>query len=128
MHRSVRERFVGLESIVDEYAFEKVQRELMVIRELVIEDYERGVNRMLLLAHHRRLATAVDETWSDIQDGRVEVDAVQVFRALMKTHVPDLWLHLAEPVLCHPRVIREAKLISNLIQNVIKPRAASLNR
>jgi len=128
MHRSVRERFVGLESVVDEYAFEKVQRELTAIRELVIEDYERGVNRMLLLAHHRRLATAIDETWSDIQDGRVQVDAVQVFRALMKTHVPDLWLHLAEPVLLHPRIIREVKLISNLIDNVLRPRAAGLNQ
>lgn len=126
MHRSTRERFVGLETMAEESGYERALRELETIRSLVIQDVEAGINRMLLLAHHRRLSTALDETWADIQEGRVAVESIQVLRALRITHIPDLWQALAEPVMRHSRVIRETKFISNLILNVVRPKLVSL--
>jgi hypothetical protein len=104
------------------------QRALAKLREiahLVEDDYYRGTNRMAILRLHREFMHAIIDTWREVESGLVVADSVQVLRAVRYINGPDLWGLLAEPVMKHPRVLREILLLINLLENVARPHPAA---
>ncbi|MEM2142885.1 MAG: hypothetical protein QXS20_07000 [Candidatus Thorarchaeota archaeon] len=95
--------------------------ELETIQDMVLKDMERGVDRMRLLAHHRTLERAVHEAYWNAMNDSASVESVRTLRVLRTSHIPDLWDYISEPVMRHGHVVREVRLILNLIANIVMP-------
>jgi hypothetical protein len=98
-----------------------VRTALVELTALVDKDMRLGVNRRLLLNRADDLANSVSALWRNVQEGRVKVESVAVLRAVRDVSCRDLCCELNEPSLQHDRILRDLRLLTNMVDYVIVP-------
>lgn len=89
---------------------------------LILEDAGKQVDRNLLFKQQENLEDALERLWSGVEQGKVEVDCLPLFRATRSVSCPEISRKLRAPEIDHAKIIRELRLMVNTFYYVIKPK------
>ncbi len=84
--------------------------------------------RMGLLSFHDRLVRDLDDLWLAVRNGRIRVDSMPVLRALRNVQCLDLWYLISSPRPDVTGILREVRLIRNMLTQIVCPRAPRLGQ
>ena len=91
---------------------------------LVLEDAGNSLDRNLLLKQHEVVVEALEELWTGVEKGNVEVDCLPLLRTVRSISCPDISRKLRSPEIDHAKIIRELRLLANTFTYVIKPKSS----
>lgn len=91
---------------------------------LVLEDAGNSLDRNLLLKQHEVVVEALEELWTGVEKGDVEVDCLPLLRTVRSISCPDISRKLRSPEIDHAKIIRDLRLLVNTFTYVIKPKSS----
>ncbi len=122
-------------AMVSEYSFSdyssphlRALRRLDAITGLMTETPLSRSTRVGLLSFHDRLVNDLDDLWAAVRAGHLTVESLPVLKALRTVHCVDLWYLLSSPSPRVEDVLREVRLIRNILTKIVRPQARGLSR
>jgi hypothetical protein len=100
-----------------------VRSALLELTALIDEDRRLTVDKGQLLSCADHLVDSVGTLWRNVQEGKVKVESVALLRAVNEVSCQDLSGELNEPSLQHDRILRDLRLLTNLMDHVIIPQS-----
>ena len=91
---------------------------------LILKDAEGQMDRNLLFKQHENMKIALDRIWSDVEEGKIEVDCLPLLRAAHSVSCPEISRKLKAPEIDHAKIIRDLRLMVNTFRYVIKPKSS----
>jgi hypothetical protein len=91
---------------------------------LILQDAGNQMDRNLLFKQHEIMKTTLDRIWSDVEEGKIEVDCLPLLRTARSVSCPEISRKLKAPEIDHAKIIRDLKLMLNTFRYVIKPKSS----
>jgi len=106
----------------------RVLRDLKAIHDLAMRVATRRMSHRILVDFHDSLMWSINDMWQDAMEGRLAVDSIPVLRVLRNVHCRDLLRLIREPELHRNKIIRETRLMRNILVNIIRPQSNDRDR
>lgn len=90
---------------------------------LVLEDAGSSLDRNLLLKQHEIVIEVLEELWTGVENGDVEVDCLPLLRSVRSVSCPEISRKLRSPEIDHAKIIRDLRFLVNTFTYVIKPKS-----
>jgi len=88
----------------------------------------RRMSHRILADFYDSLMWSIDDMWQDAMEGRLVVDSISVLRALRDVQCRDLLRLIREPELHRDRIVRETRLMRNILVNLVRPQSHNRGR
>ncbi|MHA1814121.1 MAG: hypothetical protein ACTSYX_11900 [Candidatus Thorarchaeota archaeon] len=106
----------------------RVLRDLKAIHDLAMRIATRRMSHRILVDFHDSLTWSINDMWQDAMEGRLAVDSIPVLRVLRDVQCRDLLTLIRQPDLHRDRIIRETRLMRNILVNIIRPQSNDRGR
>ncbi|RLI49695.1 MAG: hypothetical protein DRO73_05505 [Candidatus Thorarchaeota archaeon] len=106
----------------------RVLRDLKAIHDLAMSVTTRRMSHRILADFYDSLMWSIDDMWQDAMEGRLVVDSISVLRALRDVQCRDLLRLIREPELHRDRIVRETRLMRNILVNLVRPQSHNRGR